>query len=253
MKVKLFKTPIFFILSLIFLLCKFSLADTISLGISQVYTTIPYKGSKNKLLTLPGTIDYDGKYFYIKETNAGYYLLKNKYNQFSILASYKYLDFKIDDSNFKGFKLKVLNKKHNFMSGLSYNYNTNLGMIKTLYLRNIFDKHNNATAEFSYLYPMINRTFTIIPGVGIFWSSKYHNDQYYGITNTNSSNDTTIGYNAENSWSPYIEFYFNYNISKNLRAYIIARYCHLSDIITRSPAVNKDNIITTVFSIAYRF
>lgn len=50
-----------------------AVADDLSLGVSAVYATSPYRGDDDKVLPFP-QINYDSQYVYVKGLSAGYYL-----------------------------------------------------------------------------------------------------------------------------------------------------------------------------------
>lgn len=168
------------------------------------------------------------------------------------MAYWSPMYFKPDDST--DHQLRRLDKrKSTVMAGVSWSHHTLYGFLRTSLAADVLDNSNGVVGDVAWLYRYVNGGFTLMPGIGVAWSSQKQNDYYYGVSRRESVRTGLERYKVDSGWAPYLEVSANYSFASNWGIYGAARYSRLSDEVKNSPMVDKswDGLFST--GITYRF
>lgn len=145
--------------------------------------------------------------------------------------------------------MKALDKRRStVMAGLRYSHTADWGVVRAEYLGDILDNSDGFTADLSYLYPIQQGRFTLVPGIGAMWASEDQNNYYYGVSRSGLRE-----YHANDGWSPYVELTVNYAITQSWRTYVMARYLRMSDEAKDSPMTDRQSIGLMGIGTTYSF
>ncbi|TNV22051.1 MipA/OmpV family protein [Buttiauxella sp. B2] len=222
-----------------------------SLGAAALVTPNPYKGHQDRVYPVP-MVGYEGDSFYLRGINAGYYLWNDKTDKLSVTAYYAPLFFQAKDSDSDSMR-KLDNRKATLMAGLSYMHYTNYGFLRTVLAGDTLGNSNGAIWDTAWLYRYNSDRLTLTPGIGVQWSSDNQNDYYYGISKSESSRSGLSSYEAESSWSPYVELSVNYKLTQDWRVFGLGRYVRLANEVTDSPMVDKEWSGVFMTGVTYSF
>lgn len=222
-----------------------------SLGAAALVTPNPYKGDQDRVYPVP-LVGYEGDSFYLRGLNAGYYLWNDKTDKLSITAYYSPLFFRAKDSDSKS--MRQLDNRHaTLMAGLSYVHYTDYGFLRTVLAGDTLDNSNGVTWDTAWLYRYNSDRLTLTPGIGVQWSSDNQNDYYYGVSKKESSRSGLSSYEAESSWSPYVELSVNYKLTDSWNVFGMGRYVRLADEVTDSPMIDKQWTGVLLTGVTYSF
>lgn len=226
-------------------------ANPLTLGASVIYSQSPYKSGQDRYYPVP-VINYEGDSFYVRSLQAGYYLWKDKQDQLSltVLGSPQSYDPKdADDSD-----MKALNKRRmTLMAGASYRHSADWGIVRTTLVGDVLDNSNGLIWDLTYLYRFEFGQFSLTPGIGALWNSSNQNDYYYGISSSESRRSGLDRYDADDSWTPYLELSGGWKISDRWSAMLAGRYLRLGDEIKDSPMVDKSSQVLLWSGVSYTF
>lgn len=229
----------------------FAHAAPLTLGASLLYSESPYKSGQDRYYPVP-VINYDGDSFYLKSLQAGYYLWKDPTNQLSltVLGSPQNFDPNdVDDGD-----MRELNKRRwTLMGGLAYRHSADWGIVRTTLVGDMLDNSNGIIWDLTYLYRFEFGQFSLTPGIGALWNSSNQNDYYYGVSSGESQRSGLDRYEADDSWSPYLELTGAWSISEHWNATVSGRYMRLGDEIKDSPMVDKSSQMLLWTGISYTF
>ena len=151
-------------------------------------------------------------------------------------------------------RMKKLDKRRGtLMAGLAYTHNADWGILRTTFTGDTLDYSNGMIGDFAYLYKFELDAFTLVPGVGVTWSSKNQNKYYYGVSDNESRRSGLDSYTPSDSWAPYVELSANYKINKDWNAFFMGRYIKLSDEVKDSPMVDKSYTGVLMTGVSYSF
>ncbi len=226
-------------------------ANPLTLGASVIYDQSPYKSGKDRWWPVP-IVDYETNNFYIHSLKGGYYLWNDPQDQLSLtlMGSPQSFDTSdVDDSD-----MKQLRKRHmTMMGGFSYRHNSDWGTVRTTVAGDILDNSNGFIWDLTYLYTLDFNRFTLTPGVGVLWNSNHQNNYYYGVNSAESQRSGLKRYDANDSWSPYVELTGAWKIDDNWNATLAGRYTRLASEIKDSPMVSKSSQVLLWSGISYTF
>lgn len=226
-------------------------AGTWSLGASALVSPDPYRGYQDRVYPVP-VINYEGDDFYFRTLTAGYYLWKDQQNQLSLMGYFSPLGYRPGDSDDD--RMKQLNKRRGtLMAGLAYSHFAEWGILRTTFTGDTLNYSNGMVGDFAYLYKFDLGDFTLVPGVGLAWSSKNQNKYYYGISENESHRSGLDSYTPSDSWAPYVELSANYQINKDWDAFFLGRYISLSSEVKDSPMVDKSYTGVLMTGVKYTF
>lgn len=226
-------------------------AGTWSLGASALVSPDPYRGYQDRVYPVP-VINYEGDDFYFRTLTAGYHLWKDQENQLSIMGYYLPLSFRPGDSDDD--RMKRLDKRRGtLMAGLAYSHKAEWGTFRTTFTGDTLNYSNGLVGDVAYLYKFDLGIFTLIPGVGVMWSSNNQNKYYYGVSENESRRSGLGRYTPDDSWAPYVEMSASYRINKAWNAFFVGRYVKLSDEVKDSPMVDKSYSGLLMTGVSYSF
>lgn len=226
--------------------------NSLSLGAGVAVTESPYKDYDRDVLPIP-VINYESDSFWFRGLGAGYYLWNDEADKLSITAYYQPLQFKPGDSD--DVRLRSLDKrKSTLMAGLSYVHNTaDYGFLRTTLAADTLNNSNGVVWDIAWLYRYISGNLVLTPGIGVQWNSEKQTDYYYGVSGREANRSGLPAYDADNSWSPYLELSAAYRLTDAWSLVGMARYNRLSDEITDSPMVDKSWSGLLSAGVTYRF
>jgi outer membrane protein len=249
--VKIFQLKTLAIIASAMVCAQSAQAGTWSLGASALVSPDPYRGYQDRVYPVP-VINYEGDDFYFRTLTAGYYLWKDQENQLSLMGYYSPLGYRPGDSDDD--RMKKLDKRRGtLMAGLAYTHNADWGILRTTFTGDTLDYSNGMIGDFAYLYKFEQDAFTLVPGVGVTWSSKNQNKYYYGVSDNESRRSGLDSYTPSDSWAPYVELSANYKINKDWNAFFMGRYIKLSDEVKDSPMVDKSYTGVLMTGVSYSF
>lgn len=226
-------------------------AGNLSLGAGVLVTPEPYRGYQTRVYPVP-IINYEDDNFYFRSLTAGYYLWNDQQNQLSVMAYYLPQSFKPGDSDDE--RMKRLDKRRGtLMAGLAYSYNAEWGTIRTALSADTLNNSNGMLGDVTYLHRFMLDNWTLVPGVGVTWSSKNQTDYYYGVSDNESRRSGLDSYSAGNSFAPYVELTANYRFNPNWNAFMTGRYISLSSEVKDSPMVDKSYTAILLTGVSYNF
>jgi outer membrane protein len=249
--VKIFKLKTLAIIASAMVCAHSAQAGTWSLGASALVSPDPYRGYQDRVYPVP-VINYEGDDFYFRTLTAGYYLWKDQQNQLSLMGYFSPLGYRPGDSDDD--RMKQLNKRRGtLMAGLAYSHFAEWGILRTTFTGDTLNYSNGMVGDFAYLYKFDLGDFTLVPGVGLAWSSKNQNKYYYGISENESHRSGLDSYTPSDSWAPYVELSANYQINKDWDAFFLGRYISLSSEVKDSPMVDKSYTGVLMTGVKYTF
>jgi outer membrane protein len=249
--VKIFKLKTLAIIASAMVCAQSAQAGTWSLGASALVSPDPYRGYQDRVYPVP-VINYEGDDFYFRTLTAGYYLWKDQQNQLSLMGYFSPLGYRPGDSDDD--RMKQLNKRRGtLMAGLAYSHFAEWGILRTTFTGDTLNYSNGMVGDFAYLYKFDLGDFTLVPGVGVAWSSKNQNKYYYGISENESRRSGLDSYTPSDSWAPYVELSANYQINKDWDAFFVGRYISLSSEVKDSPMVDKSYTGVLMTGVKYSF
>lgn len=226
-------------------------AGSWSLGAGALVMPEPYRGYQTRVYPVP-IINYEGDNFYFRSFTAGYYLWKDEQNRLSVMGYYFPQRFKTSDTNDD--RMKRLNdRRGTLMAGLAYSHDAQWGTLRTALSGDTLNNSNGLLADMTYLYRFTQDSWSLVPGVGVTWSSKKQTNYYYGVSGNESRRSGLDSYSAGNSWTPYVELTANYQFNKDWTAFITGRYIRLPSEVKDSPMVNKSSTSILLTGVSYSF
>jgi len=226
-------------------------ANPLTLGASVIYSQSPYKSGQDRYYPVP-VVNYEGDSFYVRSLQAGYYLWNDRQDQLSltVLGSPQSYDPKDADDG----DMKSLNKRHmTLMAGVAYRHSADWGTVRTTLVGDVLDNSNGLIWDLTYLYRFEMGQFSLTPGIGALWNSSNQNDYYYGISSAESRRSGLDSYDADDSWTPYLELSGGWQITDRWNAMVSGRYMRLGSEIKDSPMVDKSSQVLLWSGISYTF
>ncbi|WP_418885081.1 MipA/OmpV family protein [Cronobacter dublinensis] len=223
----------------------------LSVGAGAGWVVNPYKQYDKDVYPLP-VVNYEDDNFWVRGLGAGYYLWNDTADKLSIMAYYSPLHFKPGDSDSRALR-RLDERKSTLMAGLSYVHNTEYGFLRTSLAVDTLDNSNGVVWDLGWLYRYTNGGLTLIPGIGVEWSSENQNDYYYGVSGKESRRSGLSRYDADDGWAPYAELTATYRLSDSWSVYGSGRYTHLSDEAKDSPMVDRSWSALLSTGVTYTF
>lgn len=232
--------------------CQSAQAANWSLGAGALVSPDPYVGYKNKVYPVP-MIGYEGKSFYFRGFNGGYYLWNDESDKVALTAFYSPIHFRAKDSSNHQMK-RLDNRYATVMGGISWTHTTaQLGSLRTVLAGDMLGNSNGITWDNTWIYHYQYARWRLSPGVGIQWNSANHNDYYYGVSRSESSRSGMHTWDAGSSWNPYVELSVNYSITPSWSIFGMGRYVRLGKAIKDSPMVDNSWTGVLLTGVNYRF
>ena len=226
-------------------------AAPLTVGASVLYSESPYRSGQDRYYPVP-IINYEGESFYFRSLQAGYYLWKDQQDQLSLTVLGSPQNFDPDDVD--DGDMKELNKRRmTLMAGVAYRHSADWGIVRTSLVGDVLNNSNGIIWDLTYLYPFQFGDLRVTPGIGALWNSSNQNQYYYGVSSGESARSGINRYDADDSWSPYVELSFDYTINQNWHANLVGRYSRLGDDIKDSPMVDKNSQAVVWTGLSYTF
>lgn len=226
-------------------------AHASSIGIGGALSDSPYKGY-GAVSSLYPNIDYENESFYIKGLGAGVFLLKEGGHKLSAGLNYVPTAFKPYDSD--DWRMHRLDKrKATLAANLAYSYSDSWGTIETRVMADTLNESQGVLASASYRYTLQMGDLSLIPSVGVNWANNKYNNYYFGISHKESMRSGFRYYNAESSFTPYIQLVSNYALTQHIGLFAGARVEQLTGDAKDSPMVANQTIPSLFLGLNYLF
>ncbi len=216
------------------------------------YGESPYKHTDPNSTALP-LIQYEGDRFYLKGTNLGAYLVKERAQQFSVFAGYS--PFSFDPSDSSDAQMRQLDERYTTgVFGLEYTRFTPAGIFSAKVTHDFLDTYNGFNADLSYgLILPVSPTVRIMPKAGLVWNSGDYNDYYFGVSSNEAARSGLAAYTADDSITPYVSVMTLIGLSERVSLSLSADARFLPDEVKDSPMVSEDTLFGATIGLGYSF
>ncbi|MBT2118094.1 MipA/OmpV family protein [Dyella sp. LX-66] len=222
-----------------------------TLGLGAVWSPSPYRDYNNKAWPLP-LVSYEGKSFYLRGATVGYRLLKTDSDELSIIASPMGNRFVHGDSDDPRLR-RLSDRDISGTAGIAWRHTASWGLLQASAQKEFTGHGGGNVFDASYSYPVIQGRFSLIPSVGVTYTSGALNNYYYGIGSAEALRSGLPFYRAGGGSSPYAGVSANYNISSRWIASGGLRYTRLPGAAKNSPMVDGSHTQSYFVSLSYAF
>lgn len=230
---------------------EFEFDNSISVGVAGSVGQSPYKKYDASWMIAPLVL-HDSKYFYLQGTSGGFYLFNNGTHKISAGISYFGLEFDRHDTDNR--QLKQLDSRRSTLMGeIGYSVVTPIGLASFELGRDLLGHSDGYVADASLGVPWITDRFTIMPTVGVTWSSRKQSDYYFGISRGESNRSGLKQHTAKANFSPYIEVEMKYNITERWSAVAGVNVNFLTGSVKNSPMVGRSATVGGFLGCAFKF
>ncbi len=221
------------------------------LGIGVGAQSRIYKEYDSRVSAMP-FVSYEGDLFFIRGLSAGVNLYNEGGHNIFADISYEYLNFNPKDTD--DVQLKKLDRRRSTaMAGFGYRYRDTWGVVHLRASADILGKSNGILLDAGYMYPIMVGNMRVVPGIGVEWASKNHNDYYYGVSKEESLRSGLYAYESDNDISPYIDVSIQYTIQKDWGIFMRGRVNALGNSVKDSPMVDKNYGAAVGMGVKYSF
>lgn len=221
------------------------------LGLGGSVITSEYKDVYSAGATLP-LLGYEGEHFYLRGISGGLHLFKNEMHEINVQLSYlpqRYLASWSSDH-----AMKQLDDRYSSMlAGLNYRLLSPYGILQATVSADILSYSNGFIAQASYSYPITLGFVTLMPSVGIKWTSCEYNDYYYGIDSDESRASGLSEYKPGSALSPNAGITARVGLSENWSVFANGNLEFLNQEIYDSPMVENATKLSVGAGLLYRF
>lgn len=226
--------------------------ESYSLGIGLAYQQKPYIGDKSDWVAVPH-FEYQNSNFFIKGLKAGLYLFNTPTTKVDAHLRYQSLSFKPSDS--VGALRELNRRKSTIEFGLGFqHYFPNQAFVTTDINADILGRSDGVNIDVGAGFVhQVNDHFKVIPKIGGIWSSKDHNDYYYGVSRYESDKTGVSAYNPDSSFTPYIGVGTIINATENLNVFGGAQIKILPSEVKNSPMTTRSTTSSFAVGINYDF
>lgn len=226
--------------------------ESMSLGLGVGYQQKPYAGDSSDWVPVPH-FEYENGNLFIKGLKAGLYLFNTPTTKFDAHLRYESLNFKPGDSYGA---LKGLDRRKSTIElGVGFQHIfENQVFFSSEVNGDILGRSDgfNIDAGVGMIHHF-NDHFKVIPKVGGIWSSKDHNDYYYGVSNHESIRTGVSSYNPGSSFTPYVGVGTVIDATDNLHVFGGAQFKFLPSEVKDSPMTNRSTLSNFAIGINYNF
>lgn len=234
-----------------FMLSQAAKSQPLTLGVAALWADSPYKSTHDRTYPFP-LINYQDENVFFHGLEGGYYLYHGEHDQFSIIANTTGQYFKPERAHNPA--MKGLDTRHlTLMMGGEWTHTEQWGVIKTALTGDVLDESNGLVWDTNYHYPLQFGKLSVIPGAGVTWQSSNQTDYYYGVSSKESNRTGVSRYNADDSWSPYVDVSATYQLTQDWTVIGGARYTHFDDEIKHSSMVDKSGQTIVWTGLTYQF
>lgn len=228
-----------------------AVSSGLSIGAGGMVAISPYKSYDMTVMPVP-LISYDSKYFYAKGAGLGVNVIKNERHKISLGVSYHGMSFdpdKTDDAS-----LKLLDKRRSTMTvDAAYSFIGQFGVLRLNVNQDILGRSSGTLGTASWYVPIVKENFTLLPGIGIQWSSANYNDYYYGVSNAESARSGLSAHKAGNAFTPYATVGFVYKATDRWSIIGSVKGDYLTGKIKDSPMVGRKFIGSVTAGVQFSF
>lgn len=226
--------------------------DSMSLGIGLGYQQKPYAGDSTEFVPLPH-FEYENGNLFIKGLKAGLYLFNTPTTKFDAHLRYESLNFKPSDAN--GALTGLDRRKSTIELGVGFqHYFENQVFISTEINGDILGRSDGFNIDAGVgMVHQINDHFKVIPKIGGVWSSKDHNDYYYGVSGSESNRTGVSAYNPGSSFTPYVGVGTVIDATDNLHVFGGAQIKFLPSEVKDSPMTDRSTLSNFAIGVSYSF
>lgn len=226
--------------------------ESYSLGLGIGYQQKPYIGDKSDWIPVPH-FEYQNGNLFIKGLKAGLYLYNSPMTKFDAHIRYEALSFKPSDS--EGALRNLNRRKSTIELGVGFLHTfENQMFVSTDLNADILDRSNGVNIDAGLgMIHQINDHFKVIPKIGGIWSSKDHNDYYYGVSRAESDRSGVAAYNPDSSFTPYIGVGTVIDATDNLHIFGGMQFKFLPSEVKNSPMTNRSTLSNFAVGVNYNF
>ncbi len=224
------------------------------LGAGGVFSSSPYR-DYDKWTPIP-IIGYNGKYVYIRGTQAG---VQYEFNEFFTVGAFLEYDFtNFDAGESSDVRMQYLDSRFgSLLAGVGVDVKMPFGgKVRGSIASNVLATHQGIVGNLTYERTFFVHRFMISPSVGLkFYDSEYVN-YYYGVSNGEAAVSGLESYEVDSiAVEPYVGLRVGYAFTKNISAMVGGNVRLLDSIVTDSPMVGGEkSVLYTVFGgLSYRF
>lgn len=226
--------------------------ESYSLGLGVGYQQKPYIGDKSDWVPVPH-LEYQNGNFFIKGLTAGLYLYNAPATKIDAHLRYQSLSFKPSDSRGALTGLDRRKSTVEFGVGIQHTF-TNQVFVSADLNADILGRSDGMNLDAAAgMVHSVNDHFKIVPKIGGIWSSKDHNNYYYGVSQSESNRTGIEAYKADSSFTPYIGVGTVVNATENLHIFGGAQFKFLPSEVKNSPMTNRSTTSSFALGINYNF
>lgn len=226
--------------------------ESYSLGLGLGYQQKPYVGDSSDWVPVPH-LEYQNGNFFIKGLKAGLYLFNTQSTKVDAHVRYQSLSFKPSDST--GALRELNRRKSTIELGLGFQHSfPNQVFVSTDVNADILGRSDGVNIDVGAGFVHnVNDHFKVIPKIGGIWSSKDHNDYYYGVSRYESDRSGVSAYNPDSSFTPYIGVGTVINATDNLHVFGGVQFKILPHEVKNSPMTNRSTLSSFAVGVNYDF
>ena len=117
----------------------------------------------------------------------------------------------------------------------------------------MLNESNSLLVNADYSLPIVQGNLIIVPTIGINWANNKHNDYYYGISHKESSRSGLRYFNADDSFTPYLEIGAQYALTDHIATFGGVHIDKLTGDAADSPMVSNSTITSIYMGVSYKF
>ncbi len=223
----------------------------VTAGAGVSVSTSPYKDYDNAVTPLP-LIMYDGDRFYAKGVSAGVHVFKDDTHTLSVGATYSGQQFEPGDTDSRPHQL-LDKRKSTVMTDVSYSLTTRFGRATARVSRDVLGRSDGYTTDAGFSVPILREKFTIVPSVGVEWSSGKQAEYYYGVSSGESIRSGLNSHEVSSNFFPYLGLHAQYRITERWSAVAGTRLNVLTGDVKDSPMVDKSVTVSGFLGATFSF
>ena len=220
----------------------------IFVGAGAVVRSEPYDGVDAKIYPIP-LFGYEGKRLYLRGITVGYRLIQIKGWSIGPTVRPRFDGYEASDSSaLRGMK----DRNRTIDGGIELAWRTNWGLISTVFVTDLLGAHDGHEMELSYTARFPYAGFNIIPSVGLVWRSRNLVDYYYGVR-PSEVGPGRLTYAPGEAVSPLARLAVRRKMSERWGLLLETQYEWLGNVISVSPIVESDSILSVLLGLTYSF
>ncbi len=221
------------------------------LGLGGSVTTSEYKDVYAAGATLP-LLGYEGERFYLRGISGGLHLFRNDMHEINVQLSYLPQRYLASWSTDHGMK-QLDDRYSSMLAGLDYRLRSPYGILQATVSADVLGYSNGFIAQASYSYPLRLGLVTLMPSVGLKWTSCEYNDYYYGIDSDEARASGLSEYRPDSALSPNAGLAARIALGENWSVFANGSLEFLNQEIYDSPMVENSVKLSVGAGLLYRF